>query len=55
MCYTPIRTFLYVISYINFYFIILISVLDKHDGLVYIVDLLLTEDGIEFLKLVDKV
>ena len=54
MCYAPVRTFLYVVSYINFGFIILMTVLDKHDGLLYIVNLLLTEDGIEFLEFIDK-
>ena len=43
----PVRTFLYIISYVNIYFIILMFVIYKYDGLLNVVNLLLTENGIK--------
>ena len=51
----PVRALLYVISYVNLNFIILMFIIYKYDGLLNIINLLLTEYGIELFQLINKV
>jgi hypothetical protein len=55
MIYTPIYTFLNIRSRVIFYLIILMCVINKHDGLVNIIQLLLSKYGIIFLNFIYEI
>lgn len=50
----PVRALLYVISYVNLNFIILMFIIYKYDGLLNVINLLLTENGIELFQFIYK-